>query len=105
MLFSILKGNSANISKDKTAFHEGWAYFTPDTGKFYIDAKVGASEERILLNPDVPDDISEFNNDAGYVTTDTVYTKSEIDEYELVTTTSINEICTAEILQASEVTY
>lgn len=37
-LFKILRGNSANISTSITPYHDGWAYFTVDDGKFYIDA-------------------------------------------------------------------
>lgn len=39
-LFKILKGQSSNLGKIGTSTektHEGWAYFTPDDGKFYID--------------------------------------------------------------------
>lgn len=50
MLFKILKGNSSRISMDTTAFHEGYAYFTPDDGGFYIDAKVGDTNKRIRMN-------------------------------------------------------
>lgn len=39
MLFKILTGDSSRISTDITPFHEGWAYFTPDNGGFYIDTK------------------------------------------------------------------
>lgn len=38
MLFKILKGDSSRISTDITPFHDGWAYFTPDDGGFYIDS-------------------------------------------------------------------
>lgn len=50
MLFKILKGDSSRISMDKTAFHEGYAYFTPDDAGFYIDAKVGNNNKRLRLN-------------------------------------------------------
>lgn len=40
-LFKILKGQSENLQK--AAFHPGYAYFTPDDGKFYID--VGEDSE------------------------------------------------------------
>ena len=50
MLFKILKGDSSRISMDKTAFHEGYAYFTPDDGGFYIDAKIGETNKRIRMN-------------------------------------------------------
>lgn len=50
MLFKILKGDSSRISMDKTAFHEGYAYFTPDDAGFYIDAQVGNNNKRLRLN-------------------------------------------------------
>lgn len=54
MLFKPMKGNSTRISTDATPFHEGWAYFTIDDGKFYIDAIDDNSvERRICINPDV----------------------------------------------------
>lgn len=53
-LFKIFKGSSANLplgTKTQLAnkalpYQEGFAYFTPDTGRFYIDA----GDERIALN-------------------------------------------------------
>lgn len=53
-LFKIFKGKSANLPlgfktqlADKTLpYQEGFAYFTPDTGRFYIDA----GDERIALS-------------------------------------------------------
>ena len=45
-LFKILKGSSKNLgtagSTDKTT--EGYAYFTPDDGKFYIDVGENGAE-------------------------------------------------------------
>lgn len=49
-----MAGNSTRISTDVTPFHAGWAYFTVDDGKFYIDAvNDGGDEKRICINPDV----------------------------------------------------
>ena len=39
-LFKILKGDSSRISTDVTPFHDGYAYFTPDDGGFYIDSEI-----------------------------------------------------------------
>lgn len=50
-LFKILKGDSSRISTDKTQFHDGWAYFTPDDGGFYIDASHDGKNDRIRVNP------------------------------------------------------
>lgn len=49
-LFKILRGDSTKISLDTTPFHDGYAYFTPDNGKFYIDAVVNGENKRIPLN-------------------------------------------------------
>ena len=58
MLFKILRGPSSRISKDTTEFHDGYAYFTPDDGGFYIDAETESTDpdgavqqERIRVNP------------------------------------------------------
>lgn len=43
-LFKILKGNKDNLGKSTNSTkttNEGWAYFTPDDGKFYIDTTTG----------------------------------------------------------------
>lgn len=50
-LFKILRGDSSRISLDVTTFHDGYAYFTPDDGKFYIDAETNGEQKRILINP------------------------------------------------------
>lgn len=50
-LFKILKGDSSRIGTDVTEFHEGYAYFTPDDGGFYIDAVTGGENKRIKINP------------------------------------------------------
>lgn len=44
-LFKIFRGTSENLP---TKMHDGYAYFTTDDGKFYIDT----SNKRILVNPD-----------------------------------------------------
>ena len=44
-LFKILKGAQTNLTDQ--VVHEGWAYFTEDTGNFYIDT----SSQRIQINP------------------------------------------------------
>lgn len=43
-LFKILRGPSSELNK--LEIHDGWCYFTPDTGLFYIDY----NGERIPLN-------------------------------------------------------
>lgn len=44
-LFKIFRGTSEDLP---SAIHDGYAYFTTDDGKFYIDT----SQKRILVNPD-----------------------------------------------------
>lgn len=44
-LFKIFRGTSENLPQ---VIHDGYAYFTTDDGKFYIDT----SDTRILVNPD-----------------------------------------------------
>lgn len=50
-LFKILKGNAKNLeAQSKT---DGWAWFTPDNGNFFIDAlnSDGVNIDRIQINP------------------------------------------------------
>ncbi len=49
-LFKILRGDSSRISTTVTPFHDGYAYFTPDDGKLYIDAQVGNEQRRICVS-------------------------------------------------------
>lgn len=44
-LFKILKGEQQRLPAQN--IHEGWAYFTQDTGNFYIDT----TDQRIKINP------------------------------------------------------
>lgn len=48
-LFKILKGDSSRISMDVTPFHDGYAYFTPDDGGFYIDSTEDGENKRIRV--------------------------------------------------------
>lgn len=50
-IFKFLRGDSSRINMDTTPFHEGYAYFTPDDGGFYIDAEVNGEQKRIRINP------------------------------------------------------
>lgn len=59
-LFRILKGDSSRISTDVTPFHDGYAYFTPDDGGFYIDAEVGGAQVRKRVS-DPPSNKSELD--------------------------------------------
>ena len=46
-LFKILKGNSKNLPEQKAT--EGYAYFTPDDGKFYIDIATTNSKDDVIV--------------------------------------------------------
>ena len=50
-LFKILKGDSSRISMEATPFHDGYAYFTPDDGGFYIDSEDNGVQKRHRINP------------------------------------------------------
>lgn len=50
-LFKILKGDNSRISTDVTPFHDGYAYFTPDDGGFYIDSEDNGEQKRHRINP------------------------------------------------------
>lgn len=50
-LFKILKGDSSRISTDVTPFHDGYAYFTPDDGGFFIDSEDDGEQKRHRINP------------------------------------------------------
>lgn len=49
-LFKILKGDSSRIDLSTTPFHDGYAYFTPDDGGFYIDSEDNGEQKRIRIN-------------------------------------------------------
>ena len=49
-LFKILKGDSSRIDTSITSFHDGYAYFTPDDGGFYIDSEDNGVQNRIRIN-------------------------------------------------------
>ena len=46
-LFKIFRGSSSALPE---GLHDGYAYFTTDDGKFYIDT----ATKRTLINPDPP---------------------------------------------------
>ncbi len=48
-LFKILKGDSSRIDTSVTPFHDGYAYFTPDDGGFYIDSIENGTQKRIRV--------------------------------------------------------
>lgn len=52
-LFKILKGNSSRIDMSVTPFHDGYAYFTPDDGGFYIDSEDSGIQKRHRINKSV----------------------------------------------------
>ena len=46
--FKIARGKSADLP---VLHRDGYAYFTTDTGKFYIDAKINDEVKRFCINP------------------------------------------------------
>ena len=50
-LFQILRGDSSRIDTSSTPFNDGYAYFTPDDGGFYIDSENNGVQKRIRINP------------------------------------------------------
>ena len=50
-IFKLLKGESSRIDLEVTPYNEGYAYFTPDDGGFYIDTEVDGQQKRIRINP------------------------------------------------------
>lgn len=56
-LFKILKGESANLKKVKAT--DGYAYFTPDDGKFYIDIATTDTAENVVVNYNKTDKVND----------------------------------------------
>lgn len=72
-LFKISKGLSKNLTAENVPLHEGYCYFTPDDGKFWIDAKNDSDVvERIPLNS-VKSDFSLMAGEAERVSGTAVY--------------------------------
>lgn len=40
-LFKVLRGSSTAL--ESQPFHDGYAYFTPDDGRFYIDVQLNSA--------------------------------------------------------------
>ena len=73
-LFKIEKGTAANLVANRPNAVEGYAYFTTDDGKFYIDVSGGTAESpvsaivgtnRIPLSADRADRIPYAENNEG----------------------------------------
>ena len=69
-LFKILKGPSSRISTDVTPFHDGYAFYTPDTGGFYIDAEYGGVQKRTLINPRSKQEVMSASQPSGLLSGD-----------------------------------
>ena len=64
-LFKISKGKAANLAKkDKV---DGYAWFTPDDGKFYIDADIenNGTVTRVPLNAEKADKLTVISKGSG----------------------------------------
>ena len=55
-LFEILKGKSEKLQQVKAT--EGYAYFTPDDGKFYIDVNSTETAADVVVNYNETDQIN-----------------------------------------------
>lgn len=71
-LFQILRGKAANLANK--AFHDGYAYLTPDDGAFYIDAETDGVQKRIRINSTTYQQAKE----AGYTGTEAEFNASLI---------------------------
>lgn len=85
-LFKILKGQSANLGNQD--LHEGWAYFTEDTGEFYIDTsvkrwKIGGSNFYTLTSSVAKSSWSASKNTAGYYTVSISNPNYNFDDYNI----------------------
>ena len=71
-LFKILRGKRKGLlNQDGTIlkeFHDGWAYFTTDDQKFYIDANLGTEAEPNNQRLNVHSDYADNANFAAYYT-------------------------------------
>ena len=47
-LFKIQKGLAANLATNRPKANEGWAYFTTDDGKFYIDIAGNGTQDAVV---------------------------------------------------------
>ena len=54
-LFKVFRGKAENLPEPT---HDGYAYLTTDTGKFYIDS----GDRRILINPDITAQMIPFDS-------------------------------------------
>lgn len=102
MLFKILHGDESRISTDITPFHEGYCYVTHD-GYMYVDMNIGTvaspNNQRIKLNAKDAETLAglSVNEIIEQIKDDTdlsnYYTKTEIDNLELITVNDIDVIC------------
>jgi hypothetical protein len=70
-LFKVLRGSSNSIQRDnanKPAFVDGYAYFTPDDSRFYIDVQLDSAPRKYY--------------DSGVVNGKTIY-RIEVESYPL----------------------
>lgn len=122
MLFKILHGDASRISVDITPFHEGYCYVTHD-GYMYIDINIGTESEpnnqRVKLNAKDAESLTGAtlatimnSSDIEIPTSKAVldylanyYTKTEIDDMELITVNDIDTICGGAISYAEDVKF
>ena len=69
-LFKMLKGPSSRISTDITPFHDGYAFYTPDDGGFYIDSEDSGVQKRTRINPRSKKEVMSAAQPTGLITGD-----------------------------------
>lgn len=116
-LFKILRGNDSNLKDIKT--HDGYAYFVPATGNFYIDAPLevpidGSDPKdedvtRVQLNANKSNFLSKENDDntyeihpeKGVLSTNPANVSSEVlNENDYITKNELNTILASYLLKA-----
>lgn len=66
-LFKVYRGVASKLPPE---LHDGYAYFTTDDGKFYIDT----ASKRTLINPD-PQDGVEIDTTEGWASKSSIVSK------------------------------
>ena len=87
-LFKINKGDSSRLESQKA--HEGYAYFTPDNGKFYIDVAGDGSQDAILGENRIALSAEKAEQDLLGNVIDETYIRINVDGAEAGSATKIN---------------
>lgn len=76
-LFKILKGKSTSLPSVQNT--EGYAYFTPDDGKFYIDVEKAETDDPIIIGNHIGEKIQQ--SDGSYKTPNRICINQKIFTY------------------------